>query len=757
MPKRIRQGLSPKVWTILRKNVGNPAAELPKEQVAPTVQHFNGSDDTGVQTIHPVLQSDGSDDTGVQIIHPVQQSNGSDDPIETKLCSRCQIIDFESAFEPTLYNPYDDDDRHSRQLPLYSFTFGCNGMQARNGCPMCNWALYVEQHSSIPKSEFSYRLCAYPFQILLNNLPTDVAVPSFLSFELSKADSYQVCSAAYQVPLLFASGEFPGVYGIDGEKFCVRTLTRTRLSYDTVVKFLRASQNQINSPAPSPNCLPDVLRVVDCQERRIVPFQEGMLYVALSYVWGGLLPDLEEDNQIQDTGRLPSNDRVPQTIMDAMVVVLGTGMRYLWVDRYCIRQFHCPEDKLRQIPAMGDIFESAVFTIVALGDDAECGLPGISYDFLPQFRIESASKTYVSSGVSLQQRLENSKWTERAWCYQEAVLSRHCLFLTPEQAFWLGSRGTVSETLPVLLPLSDESWYWGLSVLNPKQIQPVELRSQAKDTALHAHLGNYSQKHLTEECDRLDAFRGFLSRLDMFSFYGIPISPDCETLSFTFAQSLCWQSHRISSKTRNQNFPSWSWISIRADGLCLKLCESNKKTFYASIEVLLGSERASLKSLVQSNASRLLCEETRTLCITSHTVTLKSLVKGRICQCSKRNPRCRSKTMWSKQIRWDTTEDETRAIEHGYGGLKLILMTAEAPSSQGWKQKSSRRRLQLMSSRRGVDDDLPAASADAQWVRTFWLIIKCQDQSPATRAGMMRLLICQFRKSILTKETLILE
>ena len=98
---------------------------------------------------------------------------------------------------------------------------------------------------------------------------------------------------------------------------------------------------------------------------------------------------------------------------------------------------------------MGDIFENTVFTIIALGNNAASGLDGVSRPFVPQLRIESRGRTYISSGHSLQHFLERSEWAKRAWVYQEAVLSKRCLILTPEQAFFLCHKGTFSETMPI--------------------------------------------------------------------------------------------------------------------------------------------------------------------------------------------------------------------------------------------------------------------------------------------------------------------
>jgi hypothetical protein len=70
-------------------------------------------------------------------------------------------------------------------------------------------------------------------------------------------------------------------------------------------------------------------RLIDCTRRQLCNNDEP--YVCLSYVWG---------NNLLDGKGLGSTlpEVLPPTISDAMEVTLKIGLRYLWVDRYCINQ-----------------------------------------------------------------------------------------------------------------------------------------------------------------------------------------------------------------------------------------------------------------------------------------------------------------------------------------------------------------------------------------------------------------------------------
>ena len=64
------------------------------------------------------------------------------------------------------------------------------------------------------------------------------------------------------------------------------------------------------------------LRVIDCDQKAVVPAPAGCQYVALSYVWGHCNGDLDN---LEDP---------PNTIADSMLLTQRLGYKYLWIDRY---------------------------------------------------------------------------------------------------------------------------------------------------------------------------------------------------------------------------------------------------------------------------------------------------------------------------------------------------------------------------------------------------------------------------------------
>jgi len=121
--------------------------------------------------------------------------------------------------------------------------------------------------------------------------------------------------------------------------------------------------------------------LIDCVDLRVVRAKTDEQYLALSNVWGK--PSLQTQSSkavgTADSIEGPLTfDQTPLTIQDAICVVRKLDRRYLWVDKYCIKQEGGPEKEL-MIRNMGHIYDNAEATIVTLyGENDEAGLPGVS-------------------------------------------------------------------------------------------------------------------------------------------------------------------------------------------------------------------------------------------------------------------------------------------------------------------------------------------------------------------------------------------
>lgn len=358
---------------------------------------------------------------------------------------------------------------------------------------------------------------------------------------------------------------------------------------------------------------PHANRVIDCETRTLVP-HNGEDYVALSYVWGKCaLPTPEEDNAVRISKRLPPT--VPQTIEDAILITRRIGKRFLWVDRYCVDQYHS-DQKRSQINAMGDIYEGATLTILALVDDAHEGIPGVSQDRTKLFLIDSPTTTYTSTCQFMSEIINEASYSQRAWTYQEFHLSKRLMVFSRSQVFFRCGQNNFQEglTLPPnrqrLYPRRGSNFSFRTPVMpytgSNKGWMTATYRQRLED--LKKPIIDYSQRTMTYGSDALNAFRGILTRSGLKTFYGHPVhamEDHSVSTAFTqviqdrraFTRSLLWPtlvnrsdsttkhtsivqyldelrssttSTYCSEYTREPTLPTWSWTSSRPISIAWK-------------------------------------------------------------------------------------------------------------------------------------------------------------------------------------------
>ena len=323
------------------------------------------------------------------------------------------------------------------------------------------------------------------------------------------------------------------------------------------------------------------IRAIDCLAEKIVSIELTQEYVALSYVWGAAAPGLPSPGSSKKDGIASFQlSTAPLTIRDAMTVVKRLGKRYLWVDKYCVSQ-HKSTERHEALQNMDLIYENSVATIVALhGANDAAGLPGVSSAHRQsQPRYDYGSGCLISTLPPLSSVIAESAWATRGWTYQEARLSKRCLFFTDYQVYFVCGEGTISETIRGGPTTSSVAALLNNTYLNEALF--------AKDQPKH-HAGllgdrlTFSQRHLTYDSDALNAFRGFLARSNFVSFWGVSIVPIDSALDpdLGLALGLMWRKRSekslFGSKFRKYveqyytrrfggQFPTWSWASVKGE------------------------------------------------------------------------------------------------------------------------------------------------------------------------------------------------
>ncbi|KAH7064282.1 heterokaryon incompatibility protein-domain-containing protein [Paraphoma chrysanthemicola] len=337
-------------------------------------------------------------------------------------------------------------------------------------------------------------------------------------------------------------------------------------------------------------------RLIDCETAQVREGSVLMRYAALSYVWG-----LSGAEVAQTT-----DEPFPRTIQDSITAARCLGFRYLWVDRYCIDQSNAMEVH-QQISKMNFIYQNASLTIVAAaGASSNYGLPGVRPNSrCPQPTLVIQGTTWVSILSKPSETVSASKWSKRAWTFQEGLFSRRRLIFTEEQVIFQCNTSSCCELAdpdPKVAP------YGGELDRSMNRTWPADLFASRKASIVYPdesdhqwvldRIQGYSKRELTFQADVLNALGGLFSSLANnqsyddreltmmapYHYWGIPLSvsvymhakedPKLEIVMNRFTKEkrlyaifgcgLSWiraESHLRHGPpaTRRGGFPSWSW------------------------------------------------------------------------------------------------------------------------------------------------------------------------------------------------------
>lgn len=319
-----------------------------------------------------------------------------------------------------------------------------------------------------------------------------------------------------------------------------------------------------------PHSQPPVgFRLIDVTRGCIVAADSLREYVALSYIWPPpgkhtlkLLTSnkdelIERDGCLVDS-QLPFASQISQTIKDAMEVCKMIAERYLWVDALCIIQ-DADHDKNNQIRAMDYIYSNSTATLVSTcGDSAEAGIYGAREGTRTILQATETVQGFrlANRPWNLARSVQGSKWNTRAWTFQERVLSKRTLFLTPQQMFFkcCHTPSYISEDL--LMPAKARNL-----VTYPMDDTGKDFIPQRGSVNVLTYLKtveNFTKRDITYPHDILNAFTGIAENMRTIFrsdfLYGLPQSE--------LDYCLCWE-HAGAIERRvcanGAKFPSWSW------------------------------------------------------------------------------------------------------------------------------------------------------------------------------------------------------
>lgn len=388
-----------------------------------------------------------------------------------------------------------------------------------------------------------------------------------------------------------------------------------------------------NPPNHTLATLPKTLRFIDVRTGCIVQAATPELtpYVALSYVWGtqGNVKMTKANKEaFEEPGALFLADNcIPPLIRDAMRLAIGIGQSYLWVDALCIVQDD-DADRQLQIQHMHAIYERSYATIITLAaQDVYSRIPGIgSGREFPQYEVVKGKRLWYNTNPGLGALMAESRWTSRAWTFQEHLLSRRRIFVSENEFLVECAEGIASEFGAHGMNLSLDHNLEYMHLPRPIKLGRMQIRgnntmvNSSKDLAptlasvqeslvewdticeefpLYAyHVEQYSVRMLTNPEDVLNAFTGLMSawsRLQNWTFFeGLPLQ--------ALRGALCW-APVTTYKSRHHDLhypslPTWSWAHVigrvRFVSLHLDRSEftsSNPEEAQSSIYIVPGNHR----------------------------------------------------------------------------------------------------------------------------------------------------------------------
>jgi hypothetical protein len=295
-------------------------------------------------------------------------------------------------------------------------------------------------------------------------------------------------------------------------------------------------------------------------------------YIALSYCWGGpqAVTTTREAIDRYTTGIDVSS--LPQTIRDAIRTVRRLGFSYLWVDALCIIQ-DCPEDRAREILAMGDAYKNASLTIVAANN------PTVTAGFLnPRPSPQTCTLPMLTPDgetgvISIIPKLYGSQPKEplytRAWALQEFLLSPRLLVFGTHEVTYQCATTPISPVLPSHR-FYDPNWpckrigsvFERRSTYIPQNAEPDEMALRRRRIIWQSIIHDYTSRTLTVPEDKLPALAGIAKELESAWHDGY-IAGMWRSDLFSW---LLWRSDSntppSTTRTGAWRAPSWSWASV---------------------------------------------------------------------------------------------------------------------------------------------------------------------------------------------------
>lgn len=353
---------------------------------------------------------------------------------------------------------------------------------------------------------------------------------------------------------------------------------------------------------PQPTILFLPTRVIDCDNPRkprlliTTELSSRAQYATLSYVWGEKQPHRTTSNNLKEYEFGINPKFIPATIWDAIRVTRFLGLRYLWVDSFCIIQ-DSDSDKAAEISKIQIYFRDSYITIIA----ASAGR--VSQGFLQQTSSNTSPVTtlpYViddnTTGTMSVYSYEDiyphykdpdtdvmhqhqDPTTTRAWCLEERVLSPRRLIFRVHALRYECHKTSININGSLIGGMDNDSLRYitgqyeychpaqlpifgdGSSTGTPEIAETIRLD-------WHYFITQYTQRIITRSKDKLLAFGGIAEHFhQLWTRLGVETQYAAGVWTHQLVTDLLWERYAhdergVQSLPYLFRAPSWSWAAI---------------------------------------------------------------------------------------------------------------------------------------------------------------------------------------------------
>ncbi|OGM51173.1 hypothetical protein ABOM_000347, partial [Aspergillus bombycis] len=301
-------------------------------------------------------------------------------------------------------------------------------------------------------------------------------------------------------------------------------------------------------------------------------------YIALSHSWqfSEARKSMTLKENYESRKRFLPQQGLSQTFHDTIKVARWLGVRYLWIDTFCIIQDD-PDDWAQQASQMGDIFEGAYITIAAHSGRGSSPTDGcfLERKGVREVVLRDGNGDQFSAFIIHWGHQKNDlhdlecgpSLMRRGWCVQERLLSPRILHFRPWEVSFECFTLRHCECEKMSLGISD-----GRNMLAPKSFLGDAFHRSVHGQELNGNdcwstwdiiVELYYTADLTVPTDRLAALSSLVQRMprQIFGDYLAGL------WSKNLISGLAWSTSELGRYFRYQQYvaPSFSWASIHGE------------------------------------------------------------------------------------------------------------------------------------------------------------------------------------------------